>query len=140
VLSALSVAVVLERATALLLVRARRRRLVVIPAGMEAAVLNELRRRLWILGTIGATAPFVGLFGTVVGIIRAFSDIAASGTSGFEVVAVGIGEALVATAAGIVVAVVAVVANNALQVAARATAARFAQEVPGEVSRVPGPR
>jgi biopolymer transport protein ExbB len=86
---------------------------------MAAAVEREraqvglrLRSRLWILGTIGATAPFVGLFGTVVGIMRAFKDMAAHPGGGFTVVAAGISEALVATAAGIAVAIEAVVLYN----------------------------
>ena len=71
-----------------------------------------LKSRLWVLGTVGATAPFVGLYGTVVGIMGAFHNIAAKGQSGFAVVSQGISEALVATAAGILVAVLAVVIYN----------------------------
>ena len=89
------------------------------PQAMLAAVDREraqvglrLRTRLWLLGTIGATAPFVGLFGTVVGIMRAFKDMAAHPGGGFAVVAGGISEALVATAAGIAVAIEAVVLYN----------------------------
>jgi biopolymer transport protein ExbB len=79
-------------------------------------VLNqELRRNLWILGTIGSAAPFIGLFGTVVGILRSFQDMAKTGSGGFAVVASGISESLIATAAGIVVAVIAVMAFNAFQ-------------------------
>ena len=76
---------------------------------------QELRQNLWILGTIGAAAPFIGLFGTVVGILRSFQSMAKSGSGGFAVVAAGISESLIATAAGIVVAVVAVMAFNAFQ-------------------------
>lgn len=75
----------------------------------------ELRQNLWILGTIGSAAPFIGLFGTVVGILRSFQEMARSGSGGFAVVAAGISEALVATAAGIIVAVIAVMAFNAFQ-------------------------
>jgi biopolymer transport protein ExbB len=79
-------------------------------------ILNqELRQNLWILGTIGSAAPFIGLFGTVVGILRAFQEMAKTGAGGFTVVAAGISESLVATAAGIVVAVIAVMAYNAFQ-------------------------
>jgi biopolymer transport protein ExbB len=73
------------------------------------------RRFIWLLGTIGSSAPFVGLFGTVVGIIKSFDSIAASGKSGFNVVAAGLSEALVATAAGIIVAVIAVIFYNYFQ-------------------------
>jgi biopolymer transport protein ExbB len=76
---------------------------------------QELRRNLWILGTIGSSAPFIGLFGTVVGILRSFQDMSRTGSGGFAVVASGISESLIATAAGIVVAVVAVIAYNAFQ-------------------------
>lgn len=72
----------------------------------------RLRSRLWILGTIGAVAPFIGLFGTVIGIMNAFSDLAAQPGGGFAVVASGISEALIATAAGIGVAIEAVVLFN----------------------------
>ncbi len=74
----------------------------------------KLRQNLWILGTIGATAPFVGLFGTVWGIMQAFHQMAATGQGGFSVVAAGISEALVTTAGGIAVAVEAVVIYNFL--------------------------
>lgn len=96
------------------------------PAGPEkivAAVERErqqvnlkLRRNLWILGTVGATAPFVGLFGTVVGIMHAFRQMAVTGQGGFAVVAAGISEALVTTAGGIAVAIEAVVIFNFLNV------------------------
>ena len=76
------------------------------------------RQYLWLLGTIGSAAPFLGLFGTVVGILRAFGKIAETGNTGFVVVAAGISEALIATAAGIMVAVIAVVFYNYLQVRA----------------------
>jgi len=70
---------------------------------------------LWILGTIGAAAPFIGLFGTVIGIIRAFHAMALAGTGGFGVVAAGISEALIATALGLGVGIVAVVLFNFFQ-------------------------
>ncbi len=76
---------------------------------------QKLRRSLWILGTIGSSAPFIGLFGTVVGIIKSFESIAQSGKSGFNVVAAGLSEALIATAAGIVVAVMALFLYNYFQ-------------------------
>lgn len=71
-----------------------------------------LRQYLWILGTIGSSAPFIGLLGTVVGIIKSFEAISASGNAGFDVVAGGLSEALVTTAAGIIVGVIAVAFYN----------------------------
>lgn len=76
---------------------------------------QELKQNLWILGTIGSASPFIGLFGTVIGILKSFRDIAETGSGGFAIVASGISEALIATAAGIIVAVIAVMAFNALQ-------------------------
>jgi biopolymer transport protein ExbB len=78
-------------------------------------VNQELRQNFWILGTIGSSAPFIGLFGTVIGILRSFQEMAKTGSGGFAVVASGISESLIATAAGIVVAVVAVMSYNAFQ-------------------------
>lgn len=75
-----------------------------------------MRRFIWILGTIATSAPFIGLFGTVIGIINSFDSIARAGKSGFVVVAADLAEALVATAAGIGVAVVAVLFYNIFQV------------------------
>ncbi len=72
----------------------------------------KLEKNLGVLGTLGNTAPFIGLFGTVVGIIRAFRDLAAAGGGGPSVVAKGIAEALVATAAGLLVAIPAVIIYN----------------------------
>jgi biopolymer transport protein ExbB len=74
--------------------------------------LNTLERNLGVIGTIAVIAPFVGLFGTVLGIIHAFDDIAIKGNSTPAVVAAGVGEALVTTAAGLLVAVIAVVFFN----------------------------
>ncbi len=72
----------------------------------------ELEKYLIVLGTLGNNAPFVGLFGTVLGIIKAFNDLALTGQSGVSVVMAGISAALIATAFGILVAIPAVVANN----------------------------
>lgn len=74
--------------------------------------LARLERFLGIIGTIGSTAPFVGLFGTVLGIIRAFSDLAIAQGASPAAVADGIAEALVATATGLFVAIPAVMAYN----------------------------
>ncbi|MFL5291359.1 MAG: MotA/TolQ/ExbB proton channel family protein [Myxococcales bacterium] len=70
---------------------------------------------LFILGTLGNNAPFVGLFGTVLGIIRAFADLATSSKAGAQTVMAGISEALVATAVGLFVAIPAVLAFNIFQ-------------------------
>jgi biopolymer transport protein ExbB len=85
----------------------------------------RLRAHLWLLGTIGATAPFIGLFGTVVGIMQAFHQMAATGQGGFTVVAAGISEALVTTAGGIAVAIEAVILYNFLNTHVQKIALQF---------------
>ena len=75
-------------------------------------VAGDLRSRLWMLGTIGATAPFVGLFGTVVGIMDAMGRFKGDDQVRFAMVSKPISEALVVTAAGILVAVEAVILYN----------------------------
>lgn len=75
----------------------------------------DLKKGLWVLGSISASAPFIGLFGTVLGIMGSFKAIGTSGKSGFSVVAEGISESLIATASGIIVAVVALLFYNFLQ-------------------------
>lgn len=72
----------------------------------------RLEQGLSHLGTIAVIAPFVGLFGTVVGITKTFADVAKMGKAGIEVVSAGVAEALVATAVGLVVAIVSVVLFN----------------------------
>ncbi|UCF64661.1 MAG: MotA/TolQ/ExbB proton channel family protein [bacterium] len=82
---------------------------------MDAMAIEQrtkLERNLSILGTLGNVAPLIGLFGTVVGIIRAFHSLSVSGSAGPSVISAGIAEALVTTAAGLVVAVPAVVFYN----------------------------
>lgn len=73
---------------------------------------QRLERRLSILGTVGSNAPFIGLLGTVLGIIKAFNDLAFNAQGGPSVVMAGIAEALVATAVGLLVAIPAVVFFN----------------------------
>ncbi len=75
----------------------------------------EMKKYLWLLGTIGSAAPFIGLLGTVIGIIKSFDAISASGKAGFGVVAAGLGEALITTAVGIIVGVISVVFYNFFQ-------------------------
>jgi len=74
--------------------------------------LNALEKNLGIIGTVAVIAPFVGLAGTVLGIIRAFQDIALKGNSTPAVVAAGVSEALITTFAGLVVAIFAVIFFN----------------------------
>ncbi len=95
--------------------------------GNKTEVLNELateavsrgrlpwEKNLAVLATIGSNAPFVGLFGTVLGIIKAFHDLQSTAGAGVQAVSSGISEALVATAVGILVAIPAVVAFNIFQ-------------------------
>jgi biopolymer transport protein ExbB len=73
-----------------------------------ALTANDLKKGVSSLATIGSTAPFVGLLGTVVGIINAFTGIAATGSGGLGAVSAGIAEALVETALGLLVAIPAV--------------------------------
>ncbi len=75
-------------------------------------ILSELKRGLAVLATVGATAPFVGLLGTVMGIINAFQGMAQSGAGGLGAISAGISEALVTTAFGLIVAIPAVWAFN----------------------------
>ena len=93
------------------------------PAESLSALANEsmfeeaqrLRKNLWVLGTVASSAPFIGLLGTVVGIIKSFESMAIEGTGGFSVVAAGISEALVATALGLGVAIIALIFYNYFQ-------------------------
>jgi len=77
--------------------------------------LEALKGPLWVLGTVSSSAPFIGLFGTVVGIVKAFHNMALMGSGGFSVVAAGISEALIATALGLGVAILAVIFYNYFQ-------------------------
>jgi biopolymer transport protein ExbB len=82
---------------------------------MDAAAMDErtkLEKNLNVLGTLGNIAPLIGLFGTVIGIIRAFHAMAVNGTAGPSVISAGIAEALLTTAAGLIVAVPSVVFYN----------------------------
>lgn len=74
--------------------------------------IHDLERYVPILGTIGSIAPFLGLLGTVIGIIKAFLDMATHAGGGIEVVASGIAEALITTAVGLFVAIPAVIGYN----------------------------
>jgi len=86
-----------------------------IANAMEREITVEtikLERFISIVGSIGGTAVYIGLLGTVIGIMRAFSDIGRAGSGGMDVVTVGIAEALVCTAAGLLVAIPAVLSYN----------------------------
>jgi biopolymer transport protein ExbB len=86
-----------------------------LTAAVEGAKARErlrLERNLAFLATLGSNGPFIGLFGTVLGIIKAFHDLAASQAGGASTVMSGISEALVTTAVGLLVAIPAVVAFN----------------------------
>jgi biopolymer transport protein ExbB/TolQ len=76
------------------------------------SLVQKLEARVSVLGTVASVTPFIGLLGTVVGIIRAFHAVASSSTGGASAVAIGISEALVATAAGLMVAIPALLAYN----------------------------
>ncbi len=83
-------------------------------ARQKEAVSANLRRGLSLLATVGSVAPFVGLLGTVVGIISAFQSIGATGSGGLGAVSTGIAEALIVTAFGLAVAIPAVLCFNYL--------------------------
>lgn len=92
---------------------------------MTATIISartRLDKGLAVLGTLGNNTPFIGLFGTIIGIIQAFHALAVSKTQGPEVVMASISEALVATAVGLMVAIPAVIAYNSFQ---RATKLRI---------------
>ena len=92
------------------------------PAAVEEILLGKrisekfkMESRLVVLGTLGNNAPFIGLFGTVLGIIKAFHDLAMASNPNPSVVMAGVSEALVATAVGLLVAIPAVIAYNFFQ-------------------------
>jgi biopolymer transport protein ExbB len=94
-------------------------------ASAKARLRIDLERNLGVLGTLGNNAPFIGLFGTVLGIIKAFADLSRNQTGGAAAVMSGISEALVATAVGLMVAIPAVIAFNFFQGKVRKSIARI---------------
>jgi biopolymer transport protein TolQ len=115
-----------------------RARLAVAMASSVAAETDKLASRLNILATVGSVAPFVGLFGTVWGIMRSFSDIAGAQNTSLAVVAPGIAEALFATALGLFAAIPAVIAYNRFSYGINRIEARlqrFADGFHGTLSR-----
>ncbi|HEX9954231.1 MAG TPA: protein TolQ [Allosphingosinicella sp.] len=102
------------------------------------AEVDALANRLNVLATVGSVAPFVGLFGTVWGIMRSFSDIAGANNTSLAVVAPGIAEALFATALGLFAAIPAVIAYNRMTHGLNRIEAklmRFADAFHGTLSR-----
>lgn len=115
-----------------------RSRLAVALHAAVAAEVDEVSNRLNILATVGSVAPFVGLFGTVWGIMRSFTNIAQQGNTSLATVAPGIAEALFATAIGLFAAIPAVIAYNRFSHAINrmeARLARFADGFHGTLSR-----
>ncbi|HEY5711516.1 MAG TPA: protein TolQ [Allosphingosinicella sp.] len=115
-----------------------RARLAVAMHSAVAAETDRLASRLNILATVGSVAPFVGLFGTVWGIMRSFSDIAGQQNTSLAVVAPGIAEALFATALGLFAAIPAVIAYNRFSFSINRIEARlqrFADGFHGTLSR-----
>jgi len=103
------------------------------------SVTNLERRMTW-LATIASASPFVGLFGTVIGVVDAFQGLGAEGTATLRAVAPGISEALITTAAGLFVAVPAVVAYNQFSARIRVFAAAiddFARELLNSLEEIP---
>jgi len=107
-------------------------------ASARARERLALEKHLGILGTLGNNAPFIGLFGTVLGIIKAFADLAKNQGGGAAVVMAGIAEALVATAVGLLVALPAVVAFNVFQGRIRRTMGRVDTMAHTILSAAPG--
>jgi biopolymer transport protein ExbB len=93
-------------------------------ASTKSRLKLELERNLGVLGTLGNNAPFIGLFGTVLGIIKAFADLSRNQAGGAGAVMSGISEALVATAVGLMVAIPAVIGFNFFQGRVRGTLGR----------------
>lgn len=112
-----------------------------IDKAMDLALTREVERlegRLSFLASVGSAGPFIGLFGTVVGIMTSFQSIAGSKSTNLAVVAPGIAEALLATAIGLIAAIPAVIAYNKLSSDANAIASRmegFADEFSAILSR-----
>ena len=107
-------------------------------ASSEAVTMLE--RRLTWLATIAAVSPFVGLFGTVIGVVDAFHGLGSAGSASLRAVAPGISEALITTAAGLFVAVPALVAYNQFAARLRTIAAAiddFSRELLNSLEEIP---
>jgi biopolymer transport protein TolQ len=115
-----------------------RARLAMVMHSALSEAIDDIAARLNILATIGSVAPFVGLFGTVWGIMRSFGDIAGANNTSLAVVAPGIAEALFATALGLFAAIPAVIAYNRMSFGINrmeAALQRFADAFHGTLSR-----
>lgn len=112
-----------------------REHLLVIMDGAIGLERHRLDRSLPLLGVIGTTAPYLGLFGTVIGIIRAFQAIQAQNNMSPSVVAGGIALALVATAMGLAVAIPAVAAHHLLSAAVARRVAVWESYIAGRIGR-----
>jgi biopolymer transport protein TolQ len=102
--------------------------------------VTALERRMTWLATIGSTSPFIGLFGTVMGVVEAFHGIATGGAGSIKAVAPGIADALITTAAGLFVAVPAVVAYNQFTARIKVFAAAiddFCRELLNSLEEIP---
>lgn len=106
VMSIISIAIMIERFLTYRYIEKR------IEIFKEIELRIALDKRLGILATFGNNAPFIGLFGTVLGVIKAFNDLGASSEFGVKVVMEGISQALVSTAMGLFVAIPSVIAYN----------------------------
>ena len=105
---------------------------------MTELILSIKEKHFAFLATVGSTAPFIGLFGTVWGIMNSFQSIAISRNTSLAIVAPGIAEALFATALGLVAAIPAVIAYNKISSVLDNYSVRletFAQEFVGRVTR-----
>lgn len=107
-------------------------------AGMKSRLRIDMEKHLGVLGTLGNNAPFIGLFGTVLGIIKAFADLSRNQAGGAAAVMSGISEALVATAVGLMVAIPAVIAFNFFQGKVRRAMARVDAIAHVVLSTIPG--
>lgn len=108
----------------------------------SSEALTVLERRLAWLATIGAVSPFIGLFGTVMGIVDAFHGLGTEGAATLRAVAPGVSEALITTAAGLLVAIPAVIAYNQFTASVREFASRqdeFARELINSMDDIEAP-
>jgi biopolymer transport protein ExbB len=97
---------------------------------------KKLSGSTWMIGTVASSAPFIGLLGTVVGIIKSFASISKAGKGGFAIVAADLSEALVATAAGILVAIVALILFNYIKQKIKQTMDQYSFELENNIEEL----